>query len=123
MQIYLDHNSTAPLHPAAAAVWQDLSREAWPANPSSIHWAGRAARRRLTKARETLARLLGVSARELFFTASGTEANATALRGAIHLAPPGRRRVLVSGIEHPSAEAARGSEAPSDHAADDVTAR
>ncbi len=102
MRIYLDHNSTAPLHPAAAAIWQELSRDSWPANPSSIHWAGRAARRRLTEAREKIAQLLGVSARELFFTASGTEANATALRGTLQLAPPGRRRILVSGLEHPS---------------------
>jgi cysteine desulfurase len=102
VRIYLDHNSTTPLHPAAAAVWQELAREGWPANPSSIHWAGRAARRRLTAAREKIAQLLGVSARELFFTASGTEANVTALRGAIQFAPPVRRRVLVSGIEHPS---------------------
>jgi cysteine desulfurase len=102
MQIYLDHNSTTPLHPAAAAIWQELSREGWPANPPSVHWAGRAARRRLAQAREKIAGLLGGSPRELFFTSSGTEANAMALRGAIQLAPAGRRRVLVSSIEHPS---------------------
>ncbi len=101
-RIYLDHNSTTPLHPAAAVVWQELAREGWPANPSSIHWAGRAARRRLAQAREKIAGVLGASPRELFFTSSGTEANATAMRGAIQLASPGRRRVLVSGIEHPS---------------------
>jgi cysteine desulfurase len=102
IRIYLDHNATTPLHPAAAAIWRDLASEGAPANPSSIHWVGRAARRRLSEARERIARLLGVSAREVFFTASGTEANATALWGAIRTAPAGRRRVLVSGIEHPS---------------------
>jgi len=101
-RIYLDHNATAPLHPAAAAAWQELARESLPANPSSIHWAGQSARRRLTRARETIAALLGASAREVVFTSSGTEANVMALRGAVAAAPRARRRVLVSGIEHPS---------------------
>jgi cysteine desulfurase len=102
MRIYVDHNATAPLHPAAAAVWQTRAQLALPANPSSIHWAGRGARRDLSEARERIAALLGVGPRELFFTASGTEANATTLRGAVRLASGARRRVLVNPTEHPS---------------------
>jgi len=103
VRIYLDHNSTAPLHPAAATVWENFARAPTPENPSSIHWAGRLARRRLGEARAKLAELLGASdARELFFTASGSEANVMALQGALAFAPPARRRILVSAIEHPS---------------------
>lgn len=102
MHIYLDHNATAPLHPAAAAVWRAYSDRNLPENPSSIHWAGQAARRALSDAREKLAGLLGGRPRDLIFTASGTEANALALRGAIAAASGGRRRVLVSALEHVS---------------------
>lgn len=102
VRIYLDHNATAPLHPAAAATLGAHLASGQPANPSSIHWAGRQARRTLGDSREHLAHLLGCTARALVFTASGTEANALALRGSVAAAPPRRRRLLVSAIEHSS---------------------
>jgi cysteine desulfurase len=92
--IYLDYNATAPVIPAVA----DAMREALcqPANASSVHGFGRAARKRLEDARANLAEHLSVFPREIVFTASGTEANNLALHA---FAQENR---LVSAIEHPS---------------------
>lgn len=105
--IYLDHNATSPLLPAAA----EAMRQAWEAgfaNPASQHGPGRAARRQLEAARESVIRLLGGdptgrSPDRLVFTSGGTEANSLALRGL--LAASGKRRLVISAIEHPSVSA------------------
>jgi cysteine desulfurase len=65
-------------------------------NPSSVHRVGRAARARIETARRQVAPLVGALPAEITFTSGGTEANNLALTGA------GRRRVLVSAIEHDS---------------------
>jgi cysteine desulfurase len=91
---YLDWNATAPVRPeAAAAVAQAL---ALCGNPSSVHRAGREARRLLERARADVAALVGAVADEVVFTSGGTEANILALR-----AFP-ERRLAVSAIEHDS---------------------
>jgi cysteine desulfurase len=95
---YLDHNATTPVRPqAAAAVAAAL---AVTGNPSSMHRFGREMRRRLEEARERVAALVGAVPAEIVFTSGGTEANALAIRGS------GRRRVLISAIEHASVQAA-----------------
>jgi cysteine desulfurase len=91
---YLDWNATAPVRPeAAAAVAAALSTTG---NPSSVHRAGRDARRMLNDARDAVAALVHARADEIVFTSGGSEANALALAGF-----PGRR-LLISAIEHDS---------------------
>ena len=98
-ELYLDANATEKLRPAArAAVLAALDLVG---NPSSVHAAGRAARRVLEGARETIAARFGAAPGEVVLTAGGTEANALAVRGL------GRgRRVLVGATEHPAVLAA-----------------
>jgi cysteine desulfurase len=94
---YLDWNATAPVRPeAAAAVAAALSATG---NPSSVHRAGREARRVLNDARDAVAALVNARADEIAFTSGGTEANALALAGF-----PGCR-ILKSAIEHDSVHA------------------
>ncbi len=104
--LYLDANATEPLRPEArrAAIEAlDLA-----GNPSSVHAAGRAARRALEDAREALAARFGVGPGEVVLTAGGTEANALAVAGL------GRgRRVLVGATEHAAVLAAAGPGAAS----------
>lgn len=72
-------------------------------NPSSLHTAGRAARRTVEEARERLAAALGARPSEVVWTAGGTEADNLAVKGlfwARRTADPGRRRLLVSAVEH-----------------------
>jgi cysteine desulfurase len=70
-------------------------------NPSSIHAAGRAARDLLDTARGEVAAALGAKASEVVFTSGGSEAAALAIRGALGAAPAGRRRLVVTAVEHP----------------------
>ncbi|MGB0671179.1 MAG: cysteine desulfurase family protein [Rhodospirillales bacterium] len=101
---YLDHNATTPLRPEARAAM--LAALEGPGNPSSVHRAGRLARRRVEDARGQVADLAGYAAEAVIFTSGGTEANALALNGAMLSGRP-VERVLVSAIEHPSVLRAR----------------
>lgn len=92
--IYLDHNATAPIAPS---VIEAMARAlAATGNASSVHGAGRAARRLVEGAREGVASALGGDPAGVILTASGSEANALALGGFL-----GRAR-LVSAVEHDS---------------------
>ncbi len=94
MSIYLDYNATAPIRPQAYTKMQELLQI--PANPSSVHSFGREAKRHLENSRKIIAEYISAWANEIIFTASGTEANATAL----HAFP--ERKILVSASEHSS---------------------
>jgi cysteine desulfurase len=88
--IYLDNASTTRLHP-------DVARAMAAApfgNPSSLHAAGRGARKAVEDAREAVAALLGADPKEIVFTSGATEADNLALDR------PGPR--VVSAIEHPA---------------------
>jgi cysteine desulfurase len=117
---YLDHNATSPVHPEAAEAMAGMIRDqagraAAFGNPSSLHAAGREARRRVEDARESLARLVGAAPQEIVFTSGGTEANNLALLGFAAAAETGkspRRHIVASSFEHSSVlEALRSLEA------------
>ena len=80
--IYLDHNATTPLLPGVWEAMRAPTVEAF-GNPASAHAAGRAARRALEDARETVARLLGAYPDEVTFTSGATEANNLAIFGSL----------------------------------------
>ncbi len=94
MNIYLDYNAGAPIKPAVrAAMMESMERHG---NPSSVHRFGRVATRHVEEARASVAAFAGVKPAQVIFTASGTEANATALRGLK------AAQVITSVIEHDS---------------------
>ena len=101
MTSYLDHAATTPMHPRAVeAMVAELGRVG---NASSLHDAGRAARRVVEESRELIAERLGARPAEVLFTGGGTEADNLAVKGlywARRGADPDRRRVLVSAVEH-----------------------
>jgi cysteine desulfurase len=92
--VYLDHNATSPLRPAAFDAVVAALRAG--GNPSSVHRAGRAARSLIDGARRQVAALVGALPAEVVFTSGGTEANNMAIDGS------GRKRVLASSVEHDS---------------------
>jgi cysteine desulfurase len=101
--VYLDHNASTPLHPRVSAALSAAFTSSAPSNPSSVHATGRAARAHLDGARARVARVLGCEPREVVFTASGTEADALALKGGwLARAEPRRTRVVTSSVEHPA---------------------
>jgi len=98
--IYLDHAASAPLLPEVAEAMLDAMR-AGPGNPSSLHAFGRAARARLTDARDRMAAALNCKPSELVFTSGGTESDNAAVIGAARaLRRKGKTHVVVSAIEH-----------------------
>jgi len=96
---YLDYNATSPVvKEALQAVVQ--TSESCLGNPSSLHWAGRAARKALDDARDSVAKHLHVESGSVVFTSGGTEANNMAIHGWLQTQSPGK--IVVSAIEHPS---------------------
>src|SRR6201996_7017169 len=70
-------------------------------NPSSLHNAGRRARRVVEESREQIAEVLHARPSEVVFTSGGTEADNLAIKGLYWTRQePPRRRVLVTAIEH-----------------------
>ena len=99
--VYLDHAATTPMHPAAIeAMTAALSTVG---NASSLHTAGRAARRRMEESRESIAARLGARPSEVVFTAGGTESDNLAVKGiywARRDTEPRRRRIITTAVEH-----------------------
>ncbi|MFD4575909.1 cysteine desulfurase family protein [Streptomyces sp. NPDC058417] len=98
---YLDHAATTPMLPEAAeALTAQLGVTG---NASSLHAAGRRARRTVEESRESLADALGARPSEVVFTSGGTEADNLAVKGLYWSrrdADPARTRVLASPVEH-----------------------
>ncbi len=124
---YFDHNATTPLHPEVARFMADMllaqaspfvpdssaSLDATAAstttvgssgfgNPSSIHRAGREARRVVEDARESIARLIAVDPAEIVFTSGGTEADNLAILGAVASGRLKGRHLVAATFEHPA---------------------
>ncbi|MBK7875657.1 MAG: aminotransferase class V-fold PLP-dependent enzyme [Planctomycetes bacterium] len=98
MRIDFDHNATTPCAPEVVEAMLPWFT-AHGANPSSTHAGGEEAADALRAARSSVARLVGVSPRELVFTSGGTEAIATAIDAALR-ARPERQRVVATSVEH-----------------------
>jgi len=98
---YLDHAATTPMLPEAIeAMTAQLSVTG---NASSLHAAGRRARRTVEESRETLADALGARPSEVVLTSGGTEADNLAVKGLYWSrrdADPRRTRVLAGPVEH-----------------------
>ncbi len=93
---YCDYNATAPLRPEARdAMLMAMDEQA---NASSVHQAGRNARRMIEAARLEIGGVIGSRAEDIVFTSGGTEANALALRGA--LAKLDNPVLVYSDLEH-----------------------
>ena len=99
MKRYLDCNATCPPVQAALDAAAKAALEA-PGNPSSLHWAGRAARRVVDDARDQLAAFVGCESGSVVFTSGGTEANNIAIHSVLASAQPGS--VVCTAIEHPA---------------------
>ncbi|MGC8783421.1 MAG: cysteine desulfurase family protein [Armatimonadota bacterium] len=97
--VYLDHAATTPIAPEVREAVAQAMEECW-GNPSSLHLFGRKARDLLDEARVTIAHALGCLDAEIFFTCSGTESDNMAVFGAARVAPPHKRHVVTTAIEH-----------------------
>ncbi|MEU2030218.1 cysteine desulfurase family protein [Nocardia amamiensis] len=98
--VYLDHAATTPMLPAAIEAMTAALHAT--GNASSLHGSGRAARRVLEEARESIAADLGARPSEVIFTSGGTESDNLAVKGIFwaRRAESGRNRIIASAIEH-----------------------
>jgi cysteine desulfurase len=94
---YLDHAATTPMLPEALDAYVAAAGEV--GNPSSLHAAGRGARRLVEESRERIAAVLGARPSEVIFTSGGTESDNLATKG-LFWAAPSRNRVVASSVEH-----------------------
>lgn len=102
--IYADYAASTPIAPEVTEAMLLYFTENF-GNPSSSYKPGRTAKAAVSRARGQAASLIGASAEEIFFTSCGTESNNWAIKGSAGEAVrngSGRRRFLVSAIEHPS---------------------
>lgn len=101
MEAYLDNSATTPLDPAVLSELCRIYKEI-PGNASSLYSLGLDAERELKRSRSTLAHILGVEAKELYFTSGGTEANNMAILGIARAYSRQGKHLITTSIEHPS---------------------
>lgn len=100
-RVYLDHAADTPMRSEVLRAMLPHFA-ALPANPSSVHAEGRAARAALDDARGIVARLLGADSREIVFTSGGTEANNAAILGVARATRARGAHLITTMIEHRS---------------------
>ena len=98
--IYADYQATTPVDPRVlekmAPYWNELF-----GNPhSNDHVVGWRSAEAVQQAASSVGALIGADPDEIVFTSGATEANNLALLGLARRAPPERKRILVSAIEH-----------------------
>ena len=101
MEVYLDNSATTRCYPEVGElVYKVMCRDY--GNPSSMHRKGVEAEHYVKESKETLARLLKVNAKEIFFTSGGTESDNLALIGTARAARRAGNHLITSAIEHPA---------------------
>ena len=100
---YLDNAATTMVDPAVADAIAAALRESW-ANPSSLYDPAVLAEHKLNAARAKIAKTLNCAAREIYFTACGSESNNLAILGAALPRQAWGNKIVTTGFEHPSVQ-------------------
>lgn len=99
--IYFDNSATTQMESSVLATYLKVAEEIY-GNPSSLHGLGDVAEGLLQQSRKQIAKLLGVTSNEIFFTSGGTEGDNWALKGtALEKAKYGKHLITTT-IEHPA---------------------
>jgi len=99
--VYADHAAATRLRPEALAAMIPFLESDF-GNPLSVHSFGDVPREALERAREQVAQLIGASPAEIYFTASGSEANNAAIKGVALMNRKKGNHIVVAAIEHQS---------------------
>ncbi len=99
--IYMDHAATTPVRPEVLQAMMPYFTEQF-GNASSIYRIGRENRKAVDAARADVAGALHADPTEIFFTASGSEADNWAIKGAAAARASKGRHLITSAIEHPA---------------------
>ncbi len=101
MEVYLDNSATTRCFDEVARLMMKIMCEDY-GNPSSMHHKGVEAEHYVRNARETLAKILKVNEKEIFFTSGGTESDNIALIGTAMANHRTGRHLITTQIEHPA---------------------
>ena len=97
--IYMDNAATTNVSPAVFEAMKPYLTEVY-GNPSSVHYAGREAKKAVESARRAVASAIGADAREIYFTSCGSEADTWAILGTALSKENHKRTFVTSVIEH-----------------------
>ncbi|OPA78433.1 cysteine desulfurase NifS [Paenibacillus selenitireducens] len=99
--LYFDHCASTPPFDEVIQTVSEVMKLQY-SNPSSIHQAGVAAEKLVTRAREVMASALQVQPNEILFTSGATESNNLAIQGAAMQKKSRGNHIITTGIEHAS---------------------
>ena len=98
--IYVDNAATTAMSDVAVEAMRPYLQGIY-GNPSSLHSVGQRAKEELEKARKAVAACLGATAREIYFTSGGSEADNQAIRSAAYNgAAKGKKHIISTNFEH-----------------------
>ena len=101
MEVYLDNSATTMCYPEVGEfVYKVMCRDY--GNPSSMHRKGVQAEHYIRESKETIAKLLKLNPKEIFFTSGGTESDNLALIGCARANKRKGNHLITSSIEHPA---------------------
>ncbi|MBB3109948.1 cysteine desulfurase [Paenibacillus phyllosphaerae] len=99
-RFYFDHAASSPIHPDVAETMMAVYTGNY-GNASSTHSFGRSAKQLLSRSRDTIARAIGCTSSELYFTSGGTESDNAAIIGTARARrEQGKNHVITSSTEH-----------------------
>ena len=101
MEVYLDNSATTGVFPEVAEWMTKIMCEDY-GNPSSLHRKGMEGEQYLRYAKETLAKILKVNAKEILFTSGGTESDNLALIGCAFANRRRGNHLITTKVEHPA---------------------
>lgn len=99
LQVYLDHAATTKVKPEVLEAMLPYFTDFY-GNASSVYDLARKSKAAIESAREKIASLIGAEPKEIFFTASGTEADNWALKGLSYAHQDKGKHIITSQIEH-----------------------
>ena len=100
-KVYFDHAATTPVHPKVVEAMLPYLKEQF-GNPLSLHSFSESPREAVEEARAKVADLIGARPNEIYFIASGSEANNMAVKGIALMNRQKGQHMVVSAIEHQS---------------------
>ena len=101
MEVYLDNSATTKAYPEVACLVADIMTEDY-GNPSSMHLKGVEAEKYIKYSKKTIAGIMKVQEKEIFFTSGGTEADNWALIGTAYANYRAGKHLITTRIEHPA---------------------
>lgn len=98
-EVYMDNAATTKIKPEVLEVMVSCLENEY-GNPSSIYKIGRSSKKVLEESRETIAKAIGATSRELFFTSGGSESDNWAIKGIADAQKNKGNHIITTKMEH-----------------------